>query len=199
MTTTALTAAQKRDKELYGAPLDSVLRSAAPKAREIAAKFPSRTWALVRITWLLWPELEPQLHLQPNGGIGAMHDARWYEMLQGYFAIRHGHNSRQFRALTDKECIDTLLADMVGAEQGKQFHNDETDCYVSLQQCASIVSKSKKTLFKKYTDGDLPAPCVPGGNGKAHEWRWSKIRPCLEHLFSRKLPDRFPGDRFLKR
>lgn len=148
MATKALTAAQQRDKELFGAPLDSVLRSAAPNAREIAAAtYPSKVWALARIAWLLWPEAEyEQLRLQPNGAVFDPHDARWYEMLERYFAIRHGNDSWQFRQLTDQDCIDVLLADMAAAESGKKWKRKGETAIPELTDRVLICKKRKWLL-----------------------------------------------------
>ncbi len=71
------------------------------------------------------------------------------------------------------------------------------DQYVTLDQAASLVNKSKKTLERYLNDRDyahfgMPKPDVEGGGGKAHEWLWSKLRPWLEQQFNRRLPERFP-------
>jgi hypothetical protein len=81
----------------------------------------------------------------------------------------------------------------------RECEPETSDCYVTLQQCAAIVGKSKATLKQRYVNGDLPAPAIHGGKGRAHEWNWSAIRPYLEHLFARMLPEHFPGDRVIKR
>jgi hypothetical protein len=66
--------------------------------------------------------------------------------------------------------------------------------YVTLDQAASLVSKSKKTVagHMNKPDSDAPLPDVEGGGGRAHEWRWSALRPWLEQTFRRKLPEQFP-------
>jgi hypothetical protein len=70
----------------------------------------------------------------------------------------------------------------------------EAEQYVTLDQMAALVNRSKKTLERKAnaTTSDMPAPDVEGGGGKPHEWKWTTIRPWLEKHFNRKLPERFP-------
>ena len=66
--------------------------------------------------------------------------------------------------------------------------------YVTLDQMAALVNRSKKTLARKVnaSGSDMPDPDVQGGGGKPHEWKWSTIRPWLERQFNRQLPERFP-------
>lgn len=63
--------------------------------------------------------------------------------------------------------------------------------YVTLDQMAAIVHRSKRTLEKK----KLPEPDIEGGGGKPHEWLWSRIRPWLQTEFGRELPEIYPGHR----
>ncbi len=71
--------------------------------------------------------------------------------------------------------------------------------YVTLMQMAAIVNKSKRTLERLRDKRKLPAPAVKGGTGKADEWQWPVVRPILQDLFKRNLPERFPADRFIHR
>jgi hypothetical protein len=66
--------------------------------------------------------------------------------------------------------------------------------YITLDQMAAHVNRSKKTLerLKTRTNNPLPPPAVQGGGGKADEWVWSQVRPWLEKEFDRRLPERFP-------
>jgi hypothetical protein len=66
--------------------------------------------------------------------------------------------------------------------------------YVTLDQMAALVNRSKKTLERSVNkpNSGAPAADVEGGGGKPHEWIWSTIRPWLEKQFNRKLPERFP-------
>jgi hypothetical protein len=69
------------------------------------------------------------------------------------------------------------------------------DQYVTLDQAAALVNRSKKTLERRVnkTGSDAPPPDVEGGGGRAHEWRWSLFRPWLEKTFGKPLPERFPS------
>jgi hypothetical protein len=70
--------------------------------------------------------------------------------------------------------------------------NQEVRQYVTLDQVASLVNRSKRTLegYKK----QMPPPAIQGGGrGKADEWIWSVLRPWLEKTFDRALPERFPS------
>ena len=64
--------------------------------------------------------------------------------------------------------------------------------YVTLDQAAAIVSRSKRTLRGYYDRGKMPKPDIRGGGGRAHEWAWDKLRPWLEKTFHRKLPVKYP-------
>lgn len=66
--------------------------------------------------------------------------------------------------------------------------------YVTLDQVAALVNRSKKTLARKLNSrsSDAPVPDCEGGGGRPHEWKWSTIRPWLEKHFNRQLPERFP-------
>jgi hypothetical protein len=74
------------------------------------------------------------------------------------------------------------------------FFREPAEQYVTLDQMAAIVGKSKKTLERELNkaNSDMPGPDNEGGGGKAHEWRWSRIRPWLEKKYNRQLPTRFP-------
>lgn len=71
-------------------------------------------------------------------------------------------------------------------------------CHVTLKQMASIVNKSKRTLERLRDNGNLPAPAVKGGKGKADEWLWSVVRPILNREYGRQLPEVYPSDRFIR-
>jgi hypothetical protein len=70
--------------------------------------------------------------------------------------------------------------------------------YVTLEQAAAVVNKSKRTLekYKSQREDALPPPDVEGGGGRADEWNWSTLRPWLERVFGRPLPQWFPSLRF---
>jgi hypothetical protein len=71
---------------------------------------------------------------------------------------------------------------------------DGSPDYLTLDQMAAMVSKSKSTLerLKKRKNNPLPPPAIEGGAGKADEWIWASIRAWLEQEFRRKLPETFP-------
>lgn len=63
--------------------------------------------------------------------------------------------------------------------------------YVTLDQAAATVSRSKRTL-ERYK-AVMPAPKVTGRRGQAAEWDWAELRPWLSETFRRALPERAPG------
>jgi hypothetical protein len=67
---------------------------------------------------------------------------------------------------------------------------DGQDPFVTLLRMAALVNRTKRAL-EHYLDR-LPDPDVEGGGGKPHEWRWSRVRPHLERLFGRSLPEQLP-------
>jgi hypothetical protein len=72
----------------------------------------------------------------------------------------------------------------------------DLECFVTLQQAAAIVSRSKRTLEKH--KAEMPVPRISDGGGKPDEWAWSELRPWLEKYSGRTLPSRFPADQFRK-
>jgi hypothetical protein len=70
----------------------------------------------------------------------------------------------------------------------------DTEQYVTLRQIAAMVNRKKKSLenYKTRKEDPLPAPTIEGGGGRAAEWKWQDIRPWLERVFRRQLPERFP-------
>jgi hypothetical protein len=84
------------------------------------------------------------------------------------------------------------------AAQGGQREEPPVECYVTLDKMAAIVDRSKRTM-EKYKAGNknpLPRPDVEGGGGRPDEWNWPTIRPWLENVFGKKLPEVFPSHRF---
>jgi hypothetical protein len=65
--------------------------------------------------------------------------------------------------------------------------------YVTLDQMAACVSRSKRALEKYKTNkkNRLPLPDIDGGGGRADEWLWNNVRPWLEKTFGRNLPEKF--------
>lgn len=71
--------------------------------------------------------------------------------------------------------------------------------YITLDQAAAIVGRSKKTLERRLSMGVMPQPDVEScGGGTAHEWIYSKLRPWLEREFERQLPEFFPASRIVR-
>ena len=83
-------------------------------------------------------------------------------------------------------------------EQRKADGGDDGLDYVTLDQMAGIVKRSKAALEAYLRDDSrnpMPTPDVVGGGGKAHEWKWDRIRPWLAKTFGRELPETFPSIR----
>lgn len=82
-----------------------------------------------------------------------------------------------------------------GAPDEETNRAAETEQYVTLDQAAALVNRSKKTLArcKARNSKPLPHPDVEGGGGKADEWKWSTLRPWLEAEYGRPLPVRLPS------
>jgi hypothetical protein len=67
--------------------------------------------------------------------------------------------------------------------------------FVTLDQAAGMVHKSKRTLERYKTSGELPDPTVEGGAGRADLWEWQTMRAWLTTTFGIELPERFPASR----
>jgi hypothetical protein len=82
------------------------------------------------------------------------------------------------------------------AETVRQLADDQEEIqYVTLQDMADIVHKSKRCLesHKNKHPDPLPTPDHQGGGGKPHQWVYSRVRPWLERNFRPDLPRRFPS------
>jgi hypothetical protein len=77
------------------------------------------------------------------------------------------------------------------ADQSETNDSEELEQYVTMDQAAACVNRSKKTLERHLKKG-MPKPDVEGGGGRPHEWKWSTLRPWLERTFGKSLPQRFP-------
>jgi len=66
--------------------------------------------------------------------------------------------------------------------------------YVTLDQMASIASKSERTIEKWARDkrDPLPAPDVPGNAESADQWKWDRIRPWLQAKTRKPFPQNNP-------
>lgn len=71
----------------------------------------------------------------------------------------------------------------------------ESPQYVRLDQMAAVVNRSKRTLERLKTLGELPVPDVDGGGGMPDEWIWKTVRPILQAKYGKVLPERFPSSR----
>ena len=73
-------------------------------------------------------------------------------------------------------------------------NHDPAPQYVTLDQIAVLVNRSKKALERAMNaeGSDMPKPRVEGGGGKPHEWLWERIRTWLSREYGRELPERFP-------
>jgi hypothetical protein len=69
--------------------------------------------------------------------------------------------------------------------------------YVTLDQAAALVRRSKRTLERDLKKGAIPQPDIRGQAGRASKWAWSSLRPALSRLVEIELPSRFPGDQSL--
>jgi hypothetical protein len=107
----------------------------------------------------------------------------WYS----YLATRTGDGPLPSKEPERLSCNQQL------SDQAADFLLD----YVTLDQMAAVIHRSKRTLEKWKTreKNPLPAPDVEGGGGKADEWLWSAVRPWLEAEYGRKLPEQYPGGR----
>jgi hypothetical protein len=96
----------------------------------------------------------------------------------------------------EDECVRTerAAAGRKGTTPAEASHAANVESLVTLQQAAAMVSRSKKTLER--CKRNMPMPKVSGGGGKPDEWEWAELRPWLEERFDRKLPERFPADKF---
>jgi hypothetical protein len=65
--------------------------------------------------------------------------------------------------------------------------------YVTLDQAAAVVNRSKKTLerLKSRKNNPLPNPDIEGGGGKPDEWNWDTIRPWMEKEYKRPLSRKY--------
>lgn len=73
----------------------------------------------------------------------------------------------------------------------------QLDDLVTLSQVAPLTGRCKRTLETYLRNGKLPKPDVPGGQGKPHRWYWRNIKPQLNKLANRVLPNRFPGSQII--
>jgi hypothetical protein len=110
----------------------------------------------------------------------------------------HSFPRETWRAHRDERynCAREELARLRRAiEEQQDEAPDEAEQYVTLDQAAAMVNRGKKHLERcmNKQGSNAPPPDVEGGGGRAHEWRWSVLRPWLEKTFGKKLPKHFPS------
>jgi hypothetical protein len=102
-------------------------------------------------------------------------------------------------ALRDIQCVaETLLACTKPPDNSPMDREERAEQYVTLDQGAALVNWAKKTLERAVNKpgSGAPSPDAEGGGRRAHEWRWSVLRPWLEKTYRKKLPERFPAARY---
>lgn len=114
-----------------------------------------------------------------------------HEKLAEPFRARLGElGGTEFRPLLDE------LAIAISNEGRKlpELDPKANQHYVTLDQMAAMVNKSKKTLERamNHKNSTMPPPDVEGGGGVAHEWKYDTVRPWLEEKYKRKLPEKPP-------
>jgi hypothetical protein len=99
-----------------------------------------------------------------------------------------------FQSTMHMVLLGDSLAELKAALDSLDTDTELADQYVTLDQAAAFVNRSKKTLERAMnkSNSDAPPPDVEGGGGRPHEWRWSVLRPWLEKTYGKKLPERFP-------
>src|SRR5207249_1980874 len=89
------------------------------------------------------------------------------------------------------------LSTQEGTQEGPREQSAAPQ-YVTLNHVAAYLKCNKRTLerwmHQKGSEG--PEPDIEGGGGKPHQWVWSKLRPWLQRVSRRTLPERFP-ERFI--
>jgi hypothetical protein len=73
----------------------------------------------------------------------------------------------------------------------------DIDDLVTLSQVAPLTGLTKRTLERYLSRQELPEPDFRGGDGKSHKWHWKNLRPALEKIAQKNLPERFPGSRIV--
>jgi len=101
------------------------------------------------------------------------------------------------RYFTPCRVDEQLLAAMLDELQPDEESQTPPGSYVTLDQMAAIVNRSKRSLerLKSRKKNPLPDPDCEGGGGRPDEWLWSKVRPWLEKEYSKQLPEDYPAHR----
>jgi hypothetical protein len=130
-------------------------------------------------TWQMWPSFNRIQH----GNRTACH--RWIIELQGVADAVF----RQIELEAKLDEMNRLGREQVTPtqEQAELKQEPPRIYYITLDQAAALVGRSKRTL-ERYKR-KMPSPAVEGGGGKPAEWIWSELRPWLEKEFNRLLPE----------
>lgn len=102
---------------------------------------------------------------------------------------------QRMEQLTSSAMLCEWFANRLKAEQAADRGSAsgegwELEQYVTLDQIAALVSRSKRAL-ERYVS-KMPPPAVKGVKGRAAEWCWAEVRPWVNDTFGRKLPEKLP-------
>lgn len=97
------------------------------------------------------------------------------------------------------KCVLTKLQSDGGADADEESGAEPKALseLVTLSQVEPLCGLRKRTLERHLSVGTLPRPDVPGGGGRSHKWYWHNLRPALEKVSRKPLPEKFPGSRIL--
>ena len=107
------------------------------------------------------------------------------ELREGCIALKREPLFLTLLKAEPRKLSQTLMMD--GAREPPQ--------YVTLDQMAALVNRSKKTLERLKKANKLPPPEVQGGGGKPDEWLWCNVREDLAKEYDRVMPERYPSQR----
>jgi hypothetical protein len=138
------------------------------------------SWISVHVPPGPFPKLQPwdcQAETERQNETGDFERAqrRHFELLLHWVRMA-AENTRRAAAATN--------------EQPTRHKNDQYPQYVTLNQLAAIVKRTKSSLEK--IKEKMPPPAIEGGGGKPAEWIWADVRHWLEKEYGRLLPERFP-------
>jgi len=110
-----------------------------------------------------------------------------------------GHLEALRRAGTDDnlESVGRELKRVIDALTANSTANPRIEILVTLSQAAPLANLNKRTLERYLFDEKIPDPDYRGGDGKASKWKWSNLRPALEKVCNRRLPEQFPGGQII--
>jgi hypothetical protein len=120
-----------------------------------------------------------------------------YSLLEGSVLASPGPGTRRLKKVHLARLREMLRVISPKQSSDENVNSDTLHQYVTLDQMAAMVGRSKKTLERegKKKTSKMPRPDVQGGGGKPHEWKWSQVRPWLMKRYGRALPEQFPTGR----